>query len=117
MLQWLLPCIVLPHFLIGRQPEPGIMLSIKHLASPNSEKQQLMELVNWSLFFGLSIWAFLITISRVIMSRHYLTDVIAGYLIGLVEAGFLIFGMNWGTLTDEVTVWLTSYLAWPIKPN
>ncbi|KAL3321196.1 Phosphatidic acid phosphatase type 2 domain containing 2 [Cichlidogyrus casuarinus] len=52
-------------------------------------------------FIQIGIWALAVCTSRFAMSRHHLTDVLLGYLIGMGEF-FILIHLNWGSLAPFV---------------
>lgn len=62
-----------------------------------------------SMFFypPLLAWATSVCLSRILLNRHYILDVIAGIGLGLFE-GFLL-GFLW--LSNDTAVWLMSMIS------
>ncbi|XP_060535552.1 polyisoprenoid diphosphate/phosphate phosphohydrolase PLPP6 [Cylas formicarius] len=65
----------------------------------------------WPLSFlfypSIMAWVVALGMSRVLMERHYILDVIGGYGLGLIEGGLL--GLLW--ISDENARWLMSVVS------
>ncbi|XP_022901991.1 polyisoprenoid diphosphate/phosphate phosphohydrolase PLPP6 [Onthophagus taurus] len=60
------------------------------------------------IFYGpLIAWATSVSISRVLLNRHHILDVLAGVLLGLIE-GVLV---GWIYVDDSTAKWLMNYLS------
>lgn len=62
---------------------------------------------NFFLCLFLAIWAFSVSVSRILLKRHHLLDVAGGVVFGFVE-GWLISHL-W--LSKATALWLVQYLS------
>jgi len=89
-------------FVIRRQRPPGEWGEIYRSTDPHSfpsghaTRAGLLIVLAWSLLPGtfaiiLTLWAPLMALSRVAMGVHYLSDILAGFLLGILSALLLLF--------------------------
>ena len=89
-------------FSIRRQRPVGEWGAIYRNSDPHSfpsghaARAAMLALVGWGigpawLGFLLLIWAILVSLARVVVGVHYLSDIVAGFILGLVAAGVILF--------------------------
>jgi len=67
----------------------------------------VVEPVNFILWLPLLGWAGAVCVSRVLLGRHHILDVVAGVVIGVVQA----FVMGWLWRSEEQTKYIMSFLG------
>ena len=67
----------------------------------------VVEPVNLILWLPLAGWSAAVCVSRVLLGRHHILDVVAGVVIGVVQAVI----MGWLWRTEEQTKYLMSLLG------
>jgi len=96
-------------FIVRRQRPPGEWGSIYRNTDPHSfpsghaARAAMLVVLAWGLAPGwfawlLTIWAPLVCLARVMTGLHYLSDVLAGILLGIIFAAIMLALHPWLTL-------------------
>ena len=93
-------------FLIKRSRPAGEWGAIYRNSDPNSfpsghaTRVAMLAALAWGLNMNplalvLTVWAVLVSLARVILGVHYLSDIIAGWILGIVLSVILLWAQPW----------------------